>query len=313
MLTVVAYVCEDHVHILNDRGNATTCACYRLHKPKFISINADVKKTADLFLEGAFKHEIMGGSLCNVVNDTLITEQGLIEFDLFRYSTISKQIIPFLGKELYIYIDPAYTINRRASGTGVAAIGTYGDQYIIYGMEHYFLESLLSNSDASIAECASHMILAVLELHPFFTELKIIIEGNSNQSSAVKIACILKQTISVIRYKHITFFHTLDQSQIAQPFYLLGREKRLAVEYFISNFNSGYIKASQELISFTIKITYDPIEYVIEQIKNLHQININEHVTYNAKKQTCSDDLLISIIMAIYMCHEGKQTSFKEI
>ena len=190
MLTVVSYVCEDHVHILNDRGNATTCACYRLHKPKFISINADVKKTADLFLEGAFKHEIMGGSLCNVVNDTLITEQGLIEFDLFRYSTISKQIIPFLGKELYIYIDPAYTINRRASGTGVAAIGTYGDQYIIYGMEHYFLESLLSNSDASIAECASHMILAVLELHPFFTELKIIIEGNSNQSSAVKIACI---------------------------------------------------------------------------------------------------------------------------
>ncbi|ANC96514.1 U60 protein [macacine betaherpesvirus 9] len=313
MLSVVSYVCEDHAHMLNERENATACACYRLHKPKFICIDADVKKTADLFLEGAFKHEIMGASLCNVINDVLITEQGLIEFEFFRYSTIHKQISQFLGKELIVYIDPAYTINRRASGTGIAAIGTYLEQYIIYGMEHYFLESLLTNSDASIAECAAHMIVAILELHSFFTDVKIVIEGNSNQSSAVKIACILKQTILLSTQIHITFYHTLDQNQIAQPFYLLGREKRLAVEYFICNFNSGFIKASQEIISFTIKITYDPVEYVIEQIKNLHQINVNERITYNAKKQYFSDDLLISIIMAIYICHESKSAAFKEI
>nr|APO38446.1 DNA packaging terminase subunit 1 [Human betaherpesvirus 6A] len=313
MLSVVSYVCEDHAHMLNERGNATACSCYRLHKPKFISINAEVKKTANLFLEGAFIHEIMGGATCNVINDVLITEQGQTEFEFFRYSTINKNLIPFLGKDLYVYLDPAYTGNRRASGTGIAAIGTYLDQYIVYGMEHYFLESLMTSSDTAIAECAAHMILSILDLHPFFTEVKIIIEGNSNQASAVKIACIIKENITANKSIQVTFFHTPDQNQIAQPFYLLGKEKKLAVEFFISNFNSGNIKASQELISFTIKITYDPVEYALEQIRNIHQISVNNYITYSAKKQACSDDLIIAIIMAIYVCSGNNSASFREI
>lgn len=313
MLHVISYVCEDHAHMLSERGNAVACPCYRLHKPKFISIDADVRKTANLFLKDAFMDEIMGGGTKIAVNDILITEQGQTEFDFVRYSTVNKNIINFLGKELFVYIDPAFTSNRKASGTGISAIGTYLDQYIIYGLEHFFLESLLSSSENSIAECASHMILAVLHLHSFFNEIRIIVEGNSNQAASVKIACIIKQNISSNIATPVTFYHTPDQNCIAQPFFLLGREKRLAVEYFIANFNSGYIKASQELVSFTIKITYDPIEYLLEQIKNIHQININDYITYNAKKQSLSDDLVIATIMAIFICHERKNAVFKAI
>lgn len=313
MLNVISYVCEEHIHAFSEKGDATACPCYRLHKPTFITINSDVRRTANMFLAGSFMDEIMGGTNRTAENTTLITDESREEFDVFRYSTLNKNIWAHLGTLLFVYLDPAFTSNRRASGTGVAAIGTYRDQYIIYGLEHYFLKDLLDSSETSIAECAAHMLLSILHLHPFFEEICVAVEGNSNQAAAVRIACIIKQNIAMVRDIRITFYHTPDQNQIEQPFYIMGREKRLAVEDFIGKFNSGFIKASQELVSYTIKLTYDPIDYLLSQLKNIHRVTVNEYVTYSAKRSNTPDDLIIALIMAVYMCAENKTYFFKPI
>lgn len=313
MLNVVSYVCEEHLQAFSEKSDATACPCYRLHKPTFISIDSDVRRTANMFLAGSFMDEIMGGTNKIAEDAALITDESREEFELFRYSTIQKNIHRYLGRYLSVYVDPAFTSNRRASGTGIAAVGNYRDQYIVYGLEHYFLKNLLDSAETAIAECASHMILSVLTLHPFVSQLRITVEGNSNQAVAVRIACLIKQNIVSSRNVDVVFYHTPDQNGIEQPFYIMGRDKRIAVENFIAKFNSSYIKASQELISHTIKLTYDPIEYLLEQLKNIHRITLHEYVTYTGKKNHHSDDLVIALIMAVYMCSEDKTFHFKPI
>ncbi|AAK57138.1 T89 [Tupaiid betaherpesvirus 1] len=313
MLNVISYVCEEHIQVFSEKPDATACPCYRLHKPTFITINSEVRQTANMFLAGSFMDEIMGGTNKIVEDTPLITDESREEFDIFRYSTMNKQLHPHLDRCLYVYLDPAFTSNKKASGTGIVALGRYREQYLIYGLEHYFLKDLLESSETAIAECAAHMLLAVLQLHPFFLEVRVTIEGNSNQAAAVRIACAIKQNILCNRHVVILFYHTPDQNEIEQPFYLLGREKRLAVESFIAKFNSGYIKASQELVSFTIKITYDPVDYLLEQLKNIQRITVNEYVTYNAKKHNCADDLAIALIMAVYLCLDERGYHFKPI
>lgn len=313
MLNVISYVCEEHVHVFSEKGDATACPCYRLHKPTFISINSEVRRTANMFLAGSFMDEIMGGTSKVVENTVLITDESREEFDIFRYSTVNSAIHKHLGTTLYVYLDPAFTSNRRASGTGIAAVGMYRDQFVLYGVEHYFLKDLLDSSETSIAECSAHMILSILKLHPFLKEVCITVEGNLNQAAAVRMSYIMKQNILSNVYVNILFYHTPDQNNIDQPFYIMGREKKIAVEAFIRKFNSGYIKASQELISYTIKLNHDPIEYLLDQLRNIHRVTINDYVTYSAKRPNVSDDLVIALIMAIFLCSEQRRISFKPI
>lgn len=312
MLNVVSYVCEEHIQAFSEKGDATACPCYRLHKPTFITLNSDVRKTANMFMPGSFMDEIMGGT--NKINEeaVLITDESREEFDLFRYSTTNPRFHTHLGTSLSVYVDPAFTSNRRASGTGVAAIGTYRDQFIVYGMEHYFLKDLLDSSEASIADCVSHMLLSIISLHPFICQIRVTIEGNSNQAAAVRIACAIKHNLSATQIE-LLFYHTPDQNEIQQPFYLMNRDKRLAVEDFINKFNSSYIRASQELISHTIKLSYDPVEYFLDQLKHIQRITLNEYVTYSAKRTHSSDDLVIALIMAVYMCSPEKSFNFKPV
>lgn len=313
MLNVISYVCEEHVDAFSEKGDATACPCYRLHKPTFITISSEVRRTANMFLAGSFMDEIIGGSNRTAEDASLITDESREEFDVFRYSTVNPNIKEYLGTRLYVYLDPAFTSNRRASGTGIAAVGSYRDQFVIYGLEHYFLKDLLDSSETAIAECAAHMLLSVLHLHPFISELRIAVEGNTNQAAAVRIACTIKQNVLSCRDVRILFYHTDDQNNIAQPFYLLGRDKRLAVESFICKFNSGYIKASQELISYTIKLSHDPIDYLLDQLKNIHRIVTHDYVTYSAKKPNTPDDLVIALIMATYVAGPHHEFKFKAV
>lgn len=313
MLNVISYVCEEHVQTFSEKGDATACPCYRLHKPTFISINSEVRRTANMFLAGSFMDEIMGGTNKIAESAALITDASREEFDVLRYSTLNRDIHHHLSSCLYVYVDPAFTSNRRASGTGVAAVGAYRDQFIVYGLEHYFLRDLLDSSEASIAECTAHMLTSIIKIHPFMREIRVAVEGNSNQAAAVRIACMIKQSVLCTANVLTTFYHTADQNDILQPFYLMGKDKRLAVENFIGKFNSGYIKASQELISYTIKLSYDPVDYLLDQLRNIHRITVNEHITYSAKKYNQSDDLVIALIMAVYLSAEDKVHSFRAL
>nr|AMJ53948.1 DNA packaging terminase subunit 1 [Human betaherpesvirus 5] len=314
MLNVVSYVCEEHLHSFTEKGDATACPCYRLHKPTFISLNSQVRKTANMFMPGAFMDEIIGGTNKISQNTVLITDQSREEFDILRYSTLNTNAYDYFGKTLYVYLDPAFTTNRKASGTGVVAVGAYRHQFLIYGLEHFFLRDLSESSEVAIAECAAHMIISVLSLHPYLDELRIAVEGNTNQAAAVRIACLIRQSVQSSTLIRVLFYHTPDQNHIEQPFYLMGRDKALAVEQFISRFNSGYIKASQELVSYTIKLSHDPIEYLLEQIQNLHRVTLAEGTTarYSAKRQNrISDDLIIAVIMATYLCDDIHAIRFR--
>ncbi|AEV80785.1 DNA packaging terminase subunit 1 [Aotine betaherpesvirus 1] len=314
MLNVVSYVCEEHLHCFNEKGDATACPCYRLHKPTFISLNSQVRRTANMFMPGSFMDEIIGGTNKIVESSALITDQSREEFDIFRYSTLNKNAYEHFGKTIYVYLDPAFTANRHASGTGIAAIGTYRNQFIIYGLEHFFLKDLSESSETAIAECAAHMLISVLSLHPFIQEVRVAVEGNSNQAAAVRIAFLIKQNVLSSHLIPVLFYHTPDQTGIEQPFFLMGRDKRLAVEEFIAKFNSGYVKASQELVSYTIKLSHDPVEYLLEQIRNIHRVTLTElNSTYSAKKNRQSDDLIIAVIMSIYMCDDLRSFRFKLI
>ncbi|AAZ80628.1 Cy124 [Cynomolgus cytomegalovirus] len=313
MLNVVSYVCEEHLHTFTEKGDATACPCYRLHKPTFISLNSQVRKTANMFMPGSFMDEIIGGTNKITESNVLITDQSRDEFDILRYSTLNVNAQEHFGKTIYVYLDPAFTTNRKASGTGIAAVGLYRHQFIIYGLEHYFLRDLSESSETAIAECAAHMLTSVINLHPYINELRIAVEGNSNQAAAVRIACLIRQNVQCNSLIPVLFYHTPDQNNIEQPFYLMGRDKRLAVEQFISRFNSGYIKASQEIVSYTIKLNHDPIEYLLEQIQNLHRITLAEgNTTYSAKRHhKYSDDLVVAVIMATYLCDDIYTARFK--
>lgn len=76
MLNVISYVCEEHVHVFSEKGDATACPCYRLHKPTFISISSEVRRTANMFLAGSFMDEIMGGTNKVTENTVLITDES---------------------------------------------------------------------------------------------------------------------------------------------------------------------------------------------------------------------------------------------
>lgn len=312
ILNVVSYVCEEHLYNFGERRDAIACPCYRLHKPTFISLDAKIKKTANAFLRDSFNDEILGTSKSSFAHDGIIVESSQNEFDMIRYSTVNEAFQQHLDHTLYVYVDPAYTANKNASGTGIAAVGRYKQQFIIYGLEHFFLQNLLDESEQSIAECTSFMIRGIIAIHSFFERIKIIIEGNVNQASAVKIACYIKSLLCQNRVD-ILFCQTKDQNGIDQPFYLLQRHKRVAVEFFIAKFNSGLIKASQEIISHTIKINFDPIDYLLIQIRNIRRIVESDNTFFLIKKKTTSDDLIIALIMALFFCAEREVCTFSNL
>lgn len=312
MLNVVSYVCEEHIQAFSEKGDATACPCYRLHKPTFITLNSEVRKTANMFMPGSFMDEIMGGTNKISEETVLITDQSREEFDLFRYSTVNPRFHPHLGRTLSVYVDPAFTSNRRASGTGVAAVGLYRDQYIVYGMEHYFLKDLSDSAENAIADCVSHMVASILTLHPFLAQVCVTVEGNSNQAAAVRIATVIRDNLAPTGVE-LLFYHSPDQNEILQPFYLMQRDKRLAVEEFIAKFNSAYVKASQELISHTIKLSHDPVDYFLDQLRHIQRITLQEYVTYNAKRHQNPDDLVIALIMAVHLCAPDKTFAFRPV
>lgn len=87
------------------------------------------------------------------------------------------------------------------------------------------------------------------------------------------------------------------------PFFLLNKQKTPAFEYFIKKFNSGGVMASQELVSVTVRLQTDPVEYLSEQLNNLIEtVSPNTDVRmYSGKRNGAADDLMVAVIMAIYL------------
>lgn len=315
MLNIVNYVCSDHRDDFNLQDAMMACPCYRLYIPTFITIDEKIKTTTNLLLEGAFTTELMGDA-ATVSRNTLhkiVGEAAMAQFDMCRFNTTSESAALSLSPTLFMYIDPAYTNNAEASGTGISAIVTTNHKpkkCFILGFEHFFLKDLTGAATIQIAACAATLIQAISLLHPFITKVCIAVEGNSSQDSAMAIATILGETSPLDAY----FVHHVEKSTLLQwPIYLLGTDKSLAFESFIYAINSGTVCASQTIVSNTIKITYDPISYLIEQIKAIKSFPLKDgSSTYNAKQKNMSDDVLVAIVMAHFFALSEKH-SFKKI
>ncbi|SCO83577.1 DNA packaging terminase subunit 1 [Spheniscid alphaherpesvirus 1] len=324
LLNVVTYICDEHMQRVVTHTNATACSCYVLNKPVFITMDGAMRQTAELFLADSFMQEIIGGGeiggrggqLCN---QPVFTNSALDRFVLYRPSTVSNQTI--LSRDLYVYVDPAFTANTRASGTGVAVIGRYMSDYVIFGLEHFFLRALTGCSAEAIGRCVVQCLAQIYALHKqAFGKVYITIEGNSSQDSAVAIArrvnfemAMLAESGCVSTPKSVLFYHCIPPgSDVAYPFFLLNKQKTEACDYFIQRFNSGCVLASQELVSTTIRLCKDPVDYLTNQMKNLTEVTSGPSETrvFTGKKGGSADDTLVALILAIYVSMSTTDTDF---
>ncbi|AAC95555.1 orf 29B [Ateline gammaherpesvirus 3] len=315
MLNIVNYICPDHKDDFSLQDSLISCPCYKLYIPTYITIDETIKNTTNLFLDGAFTTELMGDISVMSKNNIhkVIGETALMQFDLCRIDTTKPEITQCLNSIMYLYIDPAYTNNSEASGTGIGAIialKNNSSKCIIVGIEHYFLKDLTGTATYQIASCACSLIRAALVLYPHIQAVHVAVEGNSSQDSAVAISTFLNECSPV----KVNFMHYKDKTTAMQwPIYMLGSEKSQAFESFIYAINSGTISASQSIISNTIKLTFDPISYLIEQIRAIrcYPLRDGSH-TYCAKKRTVSDDVLVAVVMAHFFSTSNKHI-FKQL
>ncbi|QDQ69237.1 DNA packaging terminase subunit 1 [Colobine gammaherpesvirus 1] len=313
MLNVVSYVCADHREDFHLQDSLVSCPCYRLYIPSYITIDGGIKSTTNLFLEDVFMTELMGDSACtgNITLQRVVSDAALTQMDMCRIDTTSTAVQMRMGTNVFLYIDPAYTNNTEASGTGVGAVVTTTGtptKVLILGIEHFFLRELTGTATYEIASCACTMIKAISVLHPNLERVHVAVEGNSSQDSGVAIAALLHEMCPL----PTLFSHYTEKSRTLQwPIYMLGSEKSSAFEAFIYAVNSGTIGVSQTVVSNTIKLTFDPVTYLTEQIKAIRCTPLRDggH-TYSAKQKHMSDDLLVAVVMAHFLatdeCHVFK-------
>ncbi|AAG27219.1 unknown [Cercopithecine alphaherpesvirus 9] len=322
LLNVVTYVCDDHMSRVLTHNDITACSCYVLNKPVFITMDGSVRQTADLFMADSFMQELVGGHKRDPDSELpipLFTKTAMDRFVLYRPSTVLN--CERLAPTLYIYIDPAFTTNVKASGTGVAIVGRYKLDFIIFGLEHFYLRALTGTSSNEIGRCVVQCLAHVLALHPStFSSVCIAVEGNSSQDSAVAIVtCIIQQyrdleQSDVLQFTlpSLLFYHCIPPgSQVAYPFFLLQKQKTLAVDYFVKRFNSGNIIASQEIVSLTVRLGTDPVDYLCKQLNNLTELvkpGAPDRRSYTGKcNGSMSDDMMVALLMAVYI--GGMETS----
>ncbi|AAC58075.1 DNA packaging protein [Alcelaphine gammaherpesvirus 1] len=301
MLNVVSYVCSNHKEDFSMQDGLISCPCYSLHVPSYISIDEQIKTTTNLFLDGVFDTELMGDSSCGTLSTfQIISESALSQFELCRIDTASPQVQAHLNSTVHMYIDPAFTNNLDASGTGISVIGRLGAKTkVILGCEHFFLQKLTGTAALQIASCATSLLRSVVIIHPMIKCAQITIEGNSSQDSAVAIANFIDECAPI----PVTFYHQSDKTKgVLCPLYLLGQEKAVAFESFIYAMNLGLCKASQLIVSHTIKLSFDPVTYLLEQVRAIkcQSLRDGSH-TYHAKQKNLSDDLLVSVVMSLYL------------
>ncbi|ADW24370.1 cleavage/packaging protein [Cricetid gammaherpesvirus 2] len=297
VLNVVNYVCDEHMEDFSKQDSITACPCFKLYIPSYITINENIKQTSNLLLEDAFTTELMGSVPVACKSSPVINELAVARFDLYRMETASSS--PTTKGVLYVYIDPAYSNNTHASGTGIVALAECQGQqkYVILGMEHFFLRSLTGAASFHIGSCALSLIRCVLVQHPWISEIRCSVEGNSNQDSGVAISTYISDNCPI----PILFSHYKDKKGMRWPVYMLGSEKSLAFEFFICSLNSGTLGVSQTVVSNTIQLSYDPVSYLIEQIKNIKSVvQSSGSIAYSSKTSAMSDDVLIACVMALY-------------
>nr|AAG30054.1 UL15 terminase [Meleagrid alphaherpesvirus 1] len=325
LLNVVTYICDEHIKHVTDYTNATSCSCYVLNKPVFITMDGTMRRTAEKFLPDSFMQEIIGGGDIHKITCSgdrgIFTSSAIDRFLIYRPSTVHCQTNTY--PDLYVYVDPAFTANAKASGTGVAVIGRSGLDYILFGLEHFFLRALTGDSVDAIGDCVAQCIIQICAIHTKrFRMIKIAVEGNSNQDSAVAIATrIALELTSYIKSgvaptpHDFSFYHSSPAgTDVAYPFFLLQRQKTAAFDFFIAQFNSGRVLASQDIVSTTVSLNMDPVEYLTKQLVNLSEVVTGSacNRTFSGKKGG-SDDTLVALTMAVYISTHASDGAFAHL
>ncbi|QCT05821.1 terminase subunit 1 [Suid alphaherpesvirus 1] len=309
MLNVVTYVCDEHMRRVVAHTDATACSCYVLNKPVFITMDAATRTTAERLLPDSFMQEILGGAVA-AREAPVLTRAAGERFLLYRPSSVANRRL--LAGTLHVYVDPAFTANARASGTGVAVVGSYRRSWIVLGLEHFFLRALTGASADEIARCVVRCLARVLALHDgAFSAVRVAVEGNSSQDSAVAIVGAMRRELAELRAARVVadpavvFYHhgAAGAGAVRYPFFLLQKQKTPAFDFFVKQFNSGAVMASQELVSVTVGARADPVEYLNAQLGNLVETasGAGEHRVFTGKRGGCADDLAVALVMAVHL------------
>ncbi|QPF49855.1 terminase subunit 1 [Suid alphaherpesvirus 1] len=311
MLNVVTYVCDEHMRRVVAHTDATACSCYVLNKPVFITMDAATRTTAERLLPDSFMQEILGGAVA-AREAPVLTRAAGERFLLYRPSSVANRRL--LAGTLHVYVDPGFTANARASGTGVAVVGSYRRSWIVLGLEHFFLRALTGASADEIARCVVRCLARVLALHDgAFSAVRVAVEGNSSQDSAVAIVGAMRRELAELRAARVVadpavvFYHHgapgAGAGAVRYPFFLLQKQKTPAFDFFVKQFNSGAVMASQELVSVTVGARADPVEYLNAQLGNLVETasGAGEHRVFTGKRGGCADDLAVALVMAVHL------------
>ncbi|QVY10575.1 UL15 [Bovine alphaherpesvirus 5] len=312
LLNVVTYICNEHTPRVAAHGGATACSCYVLNKPVFITMDAAARSTAETFLPNSFMQEIIGGGEVarRAEPAAVFTRAAGEQFLLYRPSTAATRG-PW-PERLYMYIDPAFTSNARASGSGIAVVGRHRGSWLVLGLEHFFLPALTGSSAAEIARCAVRCFAQVMAVHRRRLDgLFVAVEGNSSQDSAVAIALGVRRELDSLAASgavpmpaETRFYHCRPPgSAVAYPFFLLQKQKTAAFDHFIRLFNSGRVVASQDLASLTMRLQTDPVEYLFAQLQNLTESTAGpgEARAFSGKRRGAADDLMVALVMAVFV------------
>ncbi|AFV53402.1 DNA packaging terminase subunit 1 [bovine alphaherpesvirus 1] len=312
LLNVVTYICNEHTPRVAAHGGATACSCYVLNKPVFITMDAAARNTAETFLPNSFMQEIIGGGEVarRAEPAAVFTRAAGEQFLLYRPSTAAARG-PW-PERLYMYIDPAFTSNARASGSGIAVVGRHRGSWLVLGLEHFFLPALTGSSAAEIARCAVRCFAQVMAVHRRRLDgLFVAVEGNSSQDSAVAIALGVRRELDSLAASgavpmpaETRFYHCRPPgSAVAYPFFLLQKQKTAAFDHFIRLFNSGRVVASQDLASLTVRLQTDPVEYLFEQLQNLTESTAGPGGAraFSGKRRGAADDLMVALVMAVFV------------
>ncbi|AVT50765.1 DNA packaging terminase subunit 1 [Cervid alphaherpesvirus 2] len=312
LLNVVTYICNEHTPRVAAHGGATACSCYVLNRPVFVAMDAAARRTAETFLPDSFMQEIIGGGEVarRAEPAAVFTRAAGEQFLLYRPSTAAERG-PW-PERLYMYIDPAFTSNARASGTGVAVVGRHRGSWLVLGLEHFFLPALTGGSAAAIARCAVRCFAQVMAVHRRrLGGLFVAVEGNSSQDSAVAIALGVRRELDSLAASgavpmpaETRFYHCRPPgSAVAYPFFLLQKQKTAAFDHFIRLFNSGRVLASQDLASLTVRLQTDPVEYLFAQLQNLTESTAGpgEARAFSGKRRGAADDLMVALVMAVFV------------
>lgn len=329
----ITFSCPEDKEKTLETKYAIACHHYILAPPPHVSNDSTQKAVMNAIEENSFGNEMLGVLDGDKTAKTLTGEEHIDPSCIFsakhiigmKQGTNTVDVVWHITQNtmdttLYMYIDPAYTISKKNSATGMAILSAYTEKSsypsakakskaLILAVEQYWLTDHAESAGLAIGAKAAGLLLQTLITYsdkttstPYFEEVIIGIEYNSSENAAQQIAKTISRLFKAMSSPIVPkFFHkNMDKSYMEARGttdkacfgtqevvgFWLDKKKINYCESFRNDFNKGYILCSMVPIS-SINQSY---KLVATQFEKFHPTRKPDDGSQN--------DVAIAIIMA---------------